>query len=173
MRRGPPPSLKARALQLLAQRDQSRVELRRKLLQHARKRAEDPLTGPFPQTGEEETGEAEIDAVLDWLEAHRYLSTARFVESRIHARQERFGNQRIRAELAQHGAALTPEQSQRLRESELERAAAILARRYPHPPQTPQERAARQRFLTARGFTGDVVARALRRGPADKGDAED
>ena len=35
-------SLKSRALQLLAQRDQSRLELRRKLLRQARSRETDP-----------------------------------------------------------------------------------------------------------------------------------
>ena len=105
-------SLKGRALQLLAQRDQSRVELRIKLLRHV---AADPEV-------EAELGHAEVEALLDWLEANRYLSAERFAESRVHARAARFGNRRIQAELAQHGVALAPEVAQALSESELQRA---------------------------------------------------
>lgn len=185
MRRGAPSlSLKGRALQLLAQRDQSRLELRRKLLAHARKQQKDPLSShPLSRKAGEGRGEGppgdsdappvdpaqaelEVDAVLDWLEANRYFSEARFVESRVHAREARFGNQRIKAELAQHGAALTPEQAERLKASELERAAAVLARRYPEPPNDARERASRQRFLAARGFSAEVIGRVTRAGDA-------
>ena len=117
-------SLKGRALQLLAQRDQSRVELRIKLLRHA---AADPEV-------EAELGRAEVEALLDWLEANRYLSAERFAESRVHARAARFGNRRIQAELAQHGVALAPEVAQALSESELQRAAAVRERRFQAPP---------------------------------------
>jgi NAD(P)-dependent dehydrogenase (short-subunit alcohol dehydrogenase family) len=41
----------------------------------------------------------EVEAVLDWLQAQRYLCEERFVESRVHARASRFGNVRIRREL--------------------------------------------------------------------------
>ncbi|MEO8312583.1 MAG: hypothetical protein ABI520_15555, partial [Caldimonas sp.] len=57
-------SLKSRALQLLAQRDQSRLELRRKLVRHARGRAADATPGD--ETGLQAAAE-EIDALLDWL----------------------------------------------------------------------------------------------------------
>src|SRR6187402_1164584 len=78
-----PLSLKARALQWLAQREHSRVELRRKLLRVARQRAAEAA-----ETGEEDPSagaeaevevEVEVEAVLDWLAAHHYLSEARFV----------------------------------------------------------------------------------------------
>ena len=143
-------SLKARALQLLAQRDQSRQELRRKLLTHAR-RAE--------ASGEDGDGApvAEVEALLDWLVARRFLCDERFVESRVHAREARFGNLRIRAELARHAVALSPEMQRTLAESEIERARAVRARRFAEPPSGAAECAAQARFLAGRGFSPDVV----------------
>jgi regulatory protein len=146
-------SLKGRALQLLAQRDRSRVELRIRLLRHV---AADPEV-------EAELARAEVEALLDWLEANRYLSAERFAESRVHARAARFGNRRIQAELAQHGVALAPEVAQALSESELQRAAAVRERRFQAPPRDASERAAQARFLAGRGFSAEVIQRVLRR----------
>ena len=170
-------SLKGRALQLLAQRDQSRLELRGKLLRHAaaeaRARAADAEAGVSAGAGEGEgEGEggdegdrrhAEVEALLDWLEANRFLSAERFAESRVQAREARFGNRRIRAELAQHGVALSPEVAQALAESELQRAAAVRERRFQEPPKDAAERAAQARFLAGRGFSPEVIQRVLRR----------
>ena len=146
-------SLKGRALQLLAQRDQSRVELRIKLLRHV---AADPEV-------DAELGGAEVEAVLDWLEAHRHLSAERFAESRVHARAARFGNRRIQAELAQHGVALSPDAAAALAASELQRAAVVRARRFKELPQDAADRAAQARFLAGRGFSPEVIERVLRR----------
>ena len=169
------PSLKGRALQLLAQRDQSRVELRIKLLRHVaaetRARAlaasQDVGAGVAAADGDPdhdvEQGRAEVEALLDWLEANRYLSAERFAESRVHARAARFGNRRIQAELAQHGVALAPEAAQALAESELQRAAAVRERRFPTAPRDAAERAAQARFLVGRGFSAEVIKRVLRR----------
>jgi regulatory protein len=159
-------SLKSRALQLLAQRDQSRLELRRKLLRHARGQggglSGDPATD-VDVDADPESVAAEIDALLDWLEAHRFLSDARFAESRVHARAQRFGVQRIRSELAQHAVELSPEQAASLAGSESERAAAVRARRFPKAPGDAAERAAQSRFLLGRGFSPEVVQRLMRR----------
>jgi regulatory protein len=168
-------SLKGRALQLLAQRDQSRVELRAKLLRHAAaearreaaaRAAEEGAAQPEPSDDRADGADAcrdEVDALLDWLEANRYLSSERFVESRVHARESRFGNRRIRAELAQHGVAVSPELARSLAETELQRAAAVRARRFETPPADAAERAAQARFLAGRGFSPDVIQRLLRR----------
>ena len=166
-------SLKGRALQLLAQRDQSRLELRGKLLRHAaaeaRVRAAEAEAGGAGSEGdggdggEERDRPAEVEALLDWLEANRYLSAERFAESRVHAREARFGNRRIRAELAQHGVALAPEVAQALAASELQRAAAVRERRFQEPPKDAAERAAQARFLASRGFSPEVIQRILRR----------
>ena len=152
-------SLKSRALQLLAQRDQSRLELRRKLLRHARSREGDPAAADADPSALV----AEVDALLDWLEANRFLSDARFVESRVNARAQRFGVQRIRSELAQHQVELSPELAASLAASEIDRAAAVRARRFAAPPGSAAERAAQSRFLLGRGFSPELVQRLMRR----------
>ena len=153
-------SLKSRALQLLAQRDQSRLELRRKLLRHARAVA----AIADDQGGEDVEADApeQVEALLDWLEAKRFLSSERFVESRVHARQARFGNQRIKGELAQHALTLTPELAARLAETEMARAAAVRSRRFAAAPHDAVERAAQSRFLAARGFPPELIHRLMR-----------
>ena len=168
-------SLKGRALQLLAQRDQSRVELRGKLLRHAaaeaRARAEGQAgcgsgveaEAEAEADSDSDSGHAGVEALLDWLEANRFLCAERFVESRVHAREARFGNRRIRAELSRHGVSVSPEVAQALAESELQRARAVRQRRFEAPPRDAAERAAQARFLAGRGFSPEVIQRVLRR----------
>jgi len=157
-----PPSLKARALQWLAQREHSRVDLRRRLLRLARESATaqagdaDPDATPADPT-------PEVDALLDWLVANRCLSDARFVESRVNARSARYGNLRIRQELSQHGTALDAVAAERLKDSELARAHAVWARKFGGAPaRAPSERARQMRFLAGRGFSADVIRRVIR-----------
>ena len=168
----PPLSLKGRALQLLAQREHSRLELRRKLLRRLRDdrrrdgaaqaaQASTAASDPAPSVDPLDLA-AEVDAVLDWLHAHRYLSDERFVESRVHARSARYGNLRIRQELSQHGLALTPVLSGELRDSERARAVEVQQRKFGGPPASLHERARQARFLSGRGFSPDVVRRVLR-----------
>jgi len=101
----PKPSLKARALRYLAAREHSRLELGRKLERHA---SEDD----------------DIHALLDWLEAQKFLSESRFAESLVHRRASRFGNSRILSELQSHGLDEATVSSMRasLRNDEEERA---------------------------------------------------
>ena len=186
----PPRSLKARALQMLAQREQSRAELRRKLMPHAvAEEAERDQPGALAERGKPgkaaggaaslthgnanahpdggagsgPTAMVRVDALLDWLEVNHHLSQERFVESRVHARAGRFGNLRIRRELAQHQVVLPPEAAQALRESELERASAVCARKFQDPPTTAAEHARQARFLAGRGFSPETIRRVLRR----------
>ncbi len=158
----PQRSLKGRALQWLAQREQSRLELRRKLLPHAV--AEDAAAAEAGAPPPELVPSVRVEAVLDWLEAHRYLSQERFVDSRVHVRASRFGNLRIRQELGQHQVALSAGAAQALNESELQRACAVRARKFAHWPASPAERGRQARFLAGRGFSSDVIGRALRGG---------
>ena len=205
-------SLKGRALQLLAQREQSRAELRRKLLPYAA--LEDlsmasaaaeapssagPLYGgsdrstsgrrPSPvlpqrptlrQAGALPAAVARVDALLDWLEANRHLSESRFVESRIHSRAARYGDLRIRHELAQHQIDLPAEAARALQGSERARAAAVWQRKFGQPPPDAATRARQMRFLAARGFSAETVRRVVpaveRAGRAagpDEGDVPD
>ena len=156
-------SLKACALQWLAQREQSRVELRRKLLRRARA---EPLAESLAE-GRAEGITERVEAVLDWLESHGYLSAERFVESRVHARAGRFGNLRIRQELQQHQLGLSGELAKTLGESEIDRARAVRARRFAEVPRDAAERAKQARFLIGRGFSSDAVRAALRDSSAD------
>ncbi len=156
----PARSLKARAIQWLAQREHSRTELRRKLLRHA---ADECADVAGVDNGDAENGvDARLDSLLDWLEANHYLSQQRFVESRVHARSARFGNLRIRLELAQHQLGLPADVESALRDTELARARAVWAARFGERPASVAERGKQARFLAGRGFSGDVIHRVLR-----------
>ncbi|MES2960593.1 MAG: regulatory protein RecX [Pseudomonadota bacterium] len=169
-----PLSLKARALQWLAQREHSRVELQRKLLRLARQRAAERADASSDTGDEDPTAgvAAEVDVLLDWLATNRYLSDTRFVESRVNARASRYGNLRIRQELGQHGAALDPATAEQLKDSELARARAVWARKYgdvaggARAAGTAVERARQMRFLAGRGFSAEVIRRVVRDGVA-------
>lgn len=155
---GQPQSLKARALQWLAQREQSRAELRRKLMRLARQRALHADDGATDAS-------AEVEALLDWLAVHRYLSDARFIESRVQARTARYGNRRIHLELAQHGMVVDATTAEQLQSSELARARAVWLRRFgPQAAADADARAKQMRFLAGRGFSTEVIRRVLRGG---------
>lgn len=180
-----PLSLKARALQALALREHSRSELRQKLLRggwNARASGQGAGTGAesAPALAQAEAPDdsatpdraAEIDALLDELQAAGLLSEARFVESRVHARASRFGNRRIQAELARHGLRVDPETAATLRSTEYERALAVWQRRYgeaagQEAPHNPAEAARQMRFLAARGFSLEVIRRVVKGGPIE------
>ena len=169
-------SLKGRGLALLAQRDHSRIELKRKLMRHARAeveqaRASEHRDGEDESCSDSGSGSAAVAVVpaadrvaevLDWLQSHRYLSEERFAESRVHARAPKFGNLRIRHELSQHGVTLTPEALQQLAQTEFERAREVRQRKFDTPPADATEQARQARFLAARGFSADVVGRLMR-----------
>lgn len=138
-------SLKARALKYLSAREHSRLELGRKLSRYA-------------QEGED------VEALLDWLEASKFLSEARFSESLVHRRVARFGNSRILSELQTHG--IDPDALQDIKadlgQSEAERAREVWRRKYDHPPESAAERAKQMRFLQQRGFSMGAIQAAMR-----------
>jgi regulatory protein len=154
-------SLKARALKWLAQREHSRLELRRKLLAAASQDAQGGANPSDPAPA--------IDALLDWLESERHLSEARFVESRVHARSTRFGSRRILRELAQHGVTPDAEATDQLRRSELARARAVFERKFGAGTASAdaQTRARQSRFLAGRGFAPDVIRQVVRGADSD------
>jgi len=139
--RDTPGQLKARALRYLVRREHSRAELARKLAPHA-------------QSNEE------VEALLDSLVAKKQLSDERYAEERARALSRKYGAAKIRHDLRAKGIsdgivdALSSE-------GELERARAILERRYRAPAATREERAKRARFLQGRGFSGEVVLRLV------------
>lgn len=151
-------TLKARALACIAQREHSRIELRRKLLAHLdRQRRQAADAGDDPRSGSEQ----EVDTLLDWLVTKDLLNPSRFVETRVRARASRFGNLRIRQELAQHGVTLDEQALSELRLSELARARAVWNKRFGQPATDAAEHARQMRFLSARGFSADVVRRVV------------
>jgi regulatory protein len=137
-----PAQLKARALRHLVRREHSRVELARKLAPHAES----------PQA---------LQALLAQLASKGQLSDERFAEERARALSRKYGAARIRHDLRAKGIdeAIVDAVSA---EGELERAQAILARKYREPAATREERAKRARFLQSRGFSIDVITRLLR-----------
>ena len=154
-----PLSLKAVALRLLAQREQSVAELRRKLLRRALADRE-PAAESIAQSA------GEVEAVLGWLRANQYVDEERFAESRVHARSARFGNLRIRNELARHGVELAPEIRAGLAASEMDRATAVWQRKFGQPPADAHAQARQARFLAGRGFSSEVIRRLVRRSGA-------
>ena len=138
-------SLKGRALRYLAAREHSRAELERKLAAH-----------------EHEPGE--LARVLDELAARGFISEARVVESVLNRRAARLGSARVLHELRGKGlsADALADAQERLRASELDRAQEVWRRKFGALAADAAERARQARFLAARGFGGEVVARVLR-----------
>jgi len=135
-----PLELRARALRLLARREHSRSELGRKLWPHA------------------ESPEA-MEILLDALEQKKQLSDERYASERARVLSRKYGAARVRHDLKAKG--IDPELVARVSsEGELERARAILERKYRTPVSTREEKAKRMRFLQSRGFSSDII-RAL------------
>jgi regulatory protein len=137
-------SLLARALGYLARREHSRAELRRKLAVHAE-------------------SAAQLDRLLDDLEAKKLLSDRRFTEVMARSRGERFGAARVRQELRAHGVGdpLVREAVGELTRTELQRARQVWRRKFDGPPADAAERARQMRFLAQRGFDAEVVRRVV------------
>lgn len=142
------PTLRERALKLLARREHSRKELARKLAAHA----QDP---------------DEIERTLDECETKGWLSEKRVVEQLVHNRRSRYGIRRIERDLAAKGvsgeamdAALS-----RLKGGELEAARAVWQRKFGgRLPRSPAERARQARFLQGRGFELEVIFKVIQGG---------
>jgi regulatory protein len=137
-----PAQLKARALRLLVRREHSRMELVRKLAPHAE-------------------SEAALNAVVDLLQSKKQLSDERFAEERARSLSRKYGAAMIRQDLKERGVA--EEIVERVSaDGDLERARAILSRKYRIPATTREEQAKRARFLQSRGFSYDVIRGVLK-----------
>lgn len=140
------PSLKARALRYLSAREHSRQELARKLARHA-------------QEGDD------INAVLDWLTAQKFLSEERFAESLAHRRAARFGNARVLYELNSHGLdeSTVGAVKDELLADEDERAWSVWQKKFGTPADNAADAARQQRFLQQRGFSNTSIRAVMRR----------
>lgn len=146
----PQKSLLTRAVSHLARREHSRAELRRKL-------------APYGEDA------AEVDRLLDELQAKKLLSDERFVEVVKRSRGERFGAARIKQELKAHQLddQLVRCAVDELKHTELARARALWQRRFGTAASDASERARQMRFLAQRGFSTDVIVKVVRGGDAD------
>ena len=136
------PSLKGRALRLLALREHTRSELEKKLARHE----------PDPD---------ELRQALDELQAKGFICEQRVLESVLHSRAPRLGTRRVRQELQAKGVSEQglAEAVARLRDTEVARARAVWRKKVGQLATEPKERARQARFLLARGFAGEVVRR--------------
>jgi regulatory protein len=143
-----PAELRARALRLLARREHSRRELARKLSLHA------------------ETLDA-LELLLGDLEKRKQLSDERFASERARVLSRKYGAARIRQDLKAKGV---PEELVSRFSSfsdELQKARAILERKYRTPAATREEKAKRMRFLQSRGFSSEIIFALLSARGAD------
>ncbi|MFM8338705.1 MAG: regulatory protein RecX [Fluviibacter sp.] len=169
--------LRARALRLLARREYSRQELASKLLskpmphpkrQNPRQQEEKARANEFapdPHVGAvyEPPTEVEVHALLDDLEQRKMLSDNRYAEMRTRLRAPRYGDSRLRQELAQKGidrdtiTAVIAEQP-----DELSRCREIWLKKFGRLPQDMNERAKQIRHLASRGFAMRIIQQVIR-----------
>ena len=130
--------LRARALRLLARREHSRQELEGKLAPHA---------------GSSE----DLQALISGLKQKNQFSEERFAEERARKLARKYGAARIRQDLKAKGVPEDLIARLSSSEDELQKAKAILERKYRAPAATREERAKRMRFLQSRGFSSEVI----------------
>jgi len=135
-----------RALDILARREHSRLELERKLVDR----------GFLPDV---------VDEILDALQADSLLDEGRFLESFIRTRVGRGqGPARIEAELGERGIDRSRVREW-FRDAEFNwssLAAGVRAKRFgPERPGNFEERARQARFLQYRGFDSEQIHAAL------------
>ena len=139
-----PTKLKVRALRFLTRREHSRAELASKLAPHAES----------PQA---------LEAVLDDLAQRKQLSDERYAETRTHWLSRKYGAAKIRQDLKEHGVA-DAVIARVSADGDLDKARAILARKYRAPVSTREEKAKRARFLQSRGFSYEIIRKLLSTG---------
>jgi len=134
------PTLRERALRLLAGREHSLAELRRKLAAHL-------------------TPEDDLESLLEDLLRRKLLSDERYAESRVYSLSRKFGAARIAHELRAKGLdkELAEQASGAARATEVERAREIWRKKFRVAPRTREERARQMRFLQSRGFSFDAI----------------
>ena len=138
------PTVKARAVSLLAQREYSRQALQEKL----------EAEGQSPEA---------LALALDQLQARGLVDDARVAETLVNRRSGKLGGMRMRQELQAKG--LSPEvvadTMAELKNTELARAQAIWAKKFGQLAKDAANRNRQARFLATRGFSGDVVRQVV------------
>jgi regulatory protein len=131
-------------LGLLAQREYSKLELARRLLQYT----EDP---------------DEIPPLIEDFVERGWLSEKRVVEQVVATRRKRFGSQKITQELRDKGLSDEAIAGARatLKEGDLEAAREVWRRKFPEPPLNANDKARQMRFLQGRGFSLDIIRKVI------------
>jgi regulatory protein len=139
------PSLRSRALRLLARREHSREELKRKLEPHVAE-------------GED------LEALLDELVKRGWLSDVRYAEQSIRAKARRFGPLKLAQQLRARGVdEETIARGFRAAAADgVSSMESVWRSRFHAPAPDVRERARQARFLQGRGFALDDVMRFLR-----------
>jgi regulatory protein len=137
--------LRARALRLLARREHSRAELRRKLEPHV------------------EEG-VDLEALLDDFTKRGWLSEERFVEQTVRAKARKFGPVKIAHHLrekgiGEEGIAAALAQAKAGEAGALE---AAWRSRFGRLPEDAADKARQVRFLQGRGFALESIMKLLR-----------
>ena len=138
------PTVKAKAVSLLAQREYSRQELSDKL------KAED-------------ASPVEVEQALAQLAAKGLVDDARVVETLVNRRSSKLGASRLRQELQAKGvsAELVAETMADLKSTELARARAVWQKKFGLLAASATERNKQARFMASRGFSGEVVRQVV------------
>ena len=142
---GPQPTLRGRAIRLLARREHSRAELAKKLA----------------ALGSTE----EINHVLDQLEHSGLLSDARTAAAYVRGHAARFGAARLCQSLRAKGISSELIEASLAQEEildEQQRARAIWRRKFAVKPHDAREWARQARFLQSRGFSTDIIRKLLK-----------
>lgn len=141
-------SLRQRALNALSRREYSRQELARKL-------------AAYIEDGDD-TGEAQITAVLDDFQQRGWISDQRFAEQVVHAKTGRYGSLRVAHELREKGVAedLVAQATDGL--DDLQNARAVWQKKFGVLPENREAWAKQARFLQSRGFGFDVIKQVLK-----------
>jgi regulatory protein len=137
-------SLRQRALDYLAKREYSYVELGKKLKAYA-----------------EENDD--IPALLDDFKARGWLSDQRFTEQIIHARKAKFGTAKIAHELREKGIAdhLITGAVETLKATELDSATEVWRKKFKPYPQSREEWSIQPRFLQSRCIGFELIKKIL------------
>jgi regulatory protein len=165
------PSLKARALRLLSQREHSRAELAKKLDDYLSLQAKAERASKEQDRDPERGGtdapvlsrELQIAAVLDDFEKRGWLSDTRFAEALVRRRSERYGVRKIKDELQRAGVANDASAAllDGLKQTEFERAKELFERKFGEIAQDQKIRARQYRFLVSKGFNPEIVAKVI------------
>ncbi len=136
---------------MLARREHSAVELKRKLL------------ASVAEEEENESRLAEVDAVIEDFKKRGWLSEERFTEQLLHARKRKFGSLKIAHELRENGITedLVMEALSEVKTDEFANALDICRKKYKTPPKGREEWIKQARFLQSRGFDFEVIKKVL------------